>query len=244
MSNSLLFFGNYSDILHPGRANVSKEELREKLSDLYKSNKDQVSVFGLRTHYGGGKTTGFALIYDSSEAMKKFEPLYRLVRVGQGEKPERASRQQRTSQPFQILRMEWLHFLLSFFFFLIRDKAADSGSRSFLLQASNGRTGRRSSEVRQRPRVERRTRRSKLFVGLGVVSSFVANVTPLLDLVSAETSGASTTDDDYDVCYDRYRPCIQAASSMHVVGLIIIFPLCAKVFEHLAIKYYSILYLF
>ena len=49
----------------------------------------------MRTHYGGGKSTGFALIYDSVEAMKKFEPHYRLVRVGAASKIEKASRQQR-----------------------------------------------------------------------------------------------------------------------------------------------------
>lgn len=86
---------NDSDILHPNRPNISKDELRGKLAELYKSNKDQVSVFGLRTHYGGGKTTGFALVYDSSEALKKFEPRYRLVRIGAAEKIEKASRQQR-----------------------------------------------------------------------------------------------------------------------------------------------------
>merc|ERR1712227_347151 len=53
------------DVLHPNRPNVSKDELRQKLSELYKSEKDQVSVFGFRTQYGGGKSTGFALIYDS-----------------------------------------------------------------------------------------------------------------------------------------------------------------------------------
>ncbi|KAH7247872.1 hypothetical protein FSOLCH5_002181 [Fusarium solani] len=83
------------DILHPNRANISKDELREKLGGLYKAQKDQISVFGLRTQYGGGKTTGFALVYDSPEAMKKFEPQYRLVRVGLATKAERASRQQR-----------------------------------------------------------------------------------------------------------------------------------------------------
>ena len=84
-----------SDVLHPNRPNVSKEDLRGKLAEVYKSNKDQVNVFGLRTQYGGGKSTGFALIYDSVEAMKKFEPHYRLVRVGQAKKIEKASRQQR-----------------------------------------------------------------------------------------------------------------------------------------------------
>jgi small subunit ribosomal protein S24e len=86
----------YSDVLHPNRPNVSKDELRAKLSELYKSDKDQVSVFGFRTQYGGGKSTGFALIYDSAEAMKKFEPHYRLVRYGQAAKIEKPSRQQRT----------------------------------------------------------------------------------------------------------------------------------------------------
>jgi small subunit ribosomal protein S24e len=86
----------YSDVLHPNRPNVSKDELRQKLSELYKSDKDQVSVFGFRTQYGGGKSTGFALVYDSAEAMKKFEPHYRLVRYGQATKIEKPSRQQRT----------------------------------------------------------------------------------------------------------------------------------------------------
>ncbi|KAF1822482.1 uncharacterized protein K489DRAFT_389305 [Dissoconium aciculare CBS 342.82] len=83
------------DVLHPSRANVSKDELREKLGELYKTSKDQVSVFGFRTQFGGGKSTGFALLYDSPEAMKKFEPHYRLVRYGQATKIEKASRQQR-----------------------------------------------------------------------------------------------------------------------------------------------------
>ena len=87
-----------SDVLHPNRANVSKDELRGKLGELYKAKKDDVSVFGFKTHFGGGKSTGFALIYDSAEAMKKFEPRYRLVRYGMATKVEKASRQQRTLQ--------------------------------------------------------------------------------------------------------------------------------------------------
>jgi len=86
------------DVLHPNRANVSKDELRGKLAELYKANKDQVNVFGFRTQYGGGKSTGFALIYDSHEAMKKFEPRYRLIRIGAATKIEKASRQQRKTR--------------------------------------------------------------------------------------------------------------------------------------------------
>lgn len=89
-------FASHSDILHPGLPNISKDNLREKLAKLYTAGKDQVNVFGLRTQFGGGKTTGFALIYDSPEATKKFEPHYRLVRIGLANKIEKPSRQQRT----------------------------------------------------------------------------------------------------------------------------------------------------
>lgn len=37
-------------------------------------------MFGFRTAFGGGKSTGFALVYDNKEALK-FEPRYRLIRV-------------------------------------------------------------------------------------------------------------------------------------------------------------------
>ncbi len=32
--------------------------------------------------FGGGKSTGFGLIYDTVDSAKKFEPKYRLIRVG------------------------------------------------------------------------------------------------------------------------------------------------------------------
>lgn len=40
-----------------------------------------IFVFKFRTHFGGGKSTGFGLIYDSVENAKKYEPKYRLIRV-------------------------------------------------------------------------------------------------------------------------------------------------------------------
>merc|ERR1712006_24568 len=41
-----------------------------------------VHVFGLKTAFGGGRSTGFALMYDNLAAAKKFEPKHRLKRVG------------------------------------------------------------------------------------------------------------------------------------------------------------------
>ena len=42
---------------------------------------DRIFLFGFRTAFGGGRSTGFALIYDTAEAAKKYEPKYRLARV-------------------------------------------------------------------------------------------------------------------------------------------------------------------
>jgi ribosomal protein S24E len=69
------------DVLHPQRPNVSKDELSEKIAALYKSEKARVVTFGLQTQFGGGRSTGFALIYDDEASQRKFEPRYRLVRV-------------------------------------------------------------------------------------------------------------------------------------------------------------------
>lgn|ERR1700733_3710514 len=71
------------DVLHPSRPNVSKAELSEKLASLYKTDKNRVVTFGFRTQFGGGRSTGFALIYDDEASQRKFEPKYRLVRVSQ-----------------------------------------------------------------------------------------------------------------------------------------------------------------
>lgn len=71
-------------LTHPTRANLSRDEVAEKLATLYKADKTQVVVFGMRTKFGGGVTQGFGLVYDDEESQKKFEPRYRLVRVSSG----------------------------------------------------------------------------------------------------------------------------------------------------------------
>jgi len=59
-----------------------KAELKEKLARIYDvKDPNTVFVFKFRTHFGGGKSTGFGLIYDSVENAKKYEPKYRLIRV-------------------------------------------------------------------------------------------------------------------------------------------------------------------
>jgi len=82
------------DVLHPGRATVPKKEISEKLAKMYKTTPDVVACFGFRTHFGGGKTTGFALVYDNMDLLKKFEPKHRLAAKGMYEK-KKVSRKQR-----------------------------------------------------------------------------------------------------------------------------------------------------
>eukprot|EP00088_Acartia_fossae_P071001 TRINITY_DN964_c0_g1_i10.p1 TRINITY_DN964_c0_g1~~TRINITY_DN964_c0_g1_i10.p1 ORF type:complete len:134 (-),score=55.97 TRINITY_DN964_c0_g1_i10:35-436(-) len=83
------------DVLHPGKASVPKTTIREKLAGMYKCTADRVFAFGFKTNFGGGKSTGFALVYDTMDYAKKFEPKYRLVRQGVLESKTKTSRKQK-----------------------------------------------------------------------------------------------------------------------------------------------------
>ena len=48
---------------------------------MYGAEPNVVFVYGFRTAFGGGKSTGFGLIYDNLEAAKKLLPKYMQVRV-------------------------------------------------------------------------------------------------------------------------------------------------------------------
>jgi len=80
-SNRTFLFLQVVDVLHPGSPSVKKTEIREKLAKMFKVLPDVVFCFGFKTGFGGSKSTGFALIYDTLDLAKKFEPKYRLARV-------------------------------------------------------------------------------------------------------------------------------------------------------------------
>lgn len=95
-------------MLHPGRANVPKAELTEKLTKMYKvSDPSTIFLFGFSTQFGGGKSTGFGVIYDSLTAAKKFEPTYRLRRAGMADPPT-GSRKQRREKKNRALKLRGL----------------------------------------------------------------------------------------------------------------------------------------
>lgn len=72
---------------------VPTKQVRKKLAQLYKvSDEETISLFGMKTKFGGGKTTGFGLIYDDLASLKRVEPAYRKLRLGMGKKKSTARR--------------------------------------------------------------------------------------------------------------------------------------------------------
>uniref|UniRef100_A0A2K5DNE9 Small ribosomal subunit protein eS24 n=1 Tax=Aotus nancymaae TaxID=37293 RepID=A0A2K5DNE9_AOTNA len=84
------------DVLHPGKATVPKTEIREKLAKMYKTTPDVIFVFGFRTHFGGGKTTGFDQFpYQSVTWMYSFllqHGLYEKKKTSRKQRKERKNR--------------------------------------------------------------------------------------------------------------------------------------------------------
>jgi small subunit ribosomal protein S24e len=76
------------EVLHEGRPNVPKNEIRAKLATLYKAPEGQIFVWGFQTAFGGGRSSGFGVIYDDMESATKFEPKYRQIRNGTGSRSD------------------------------------------------------------------------------------------------------------------------------------------------------------
>lgn len=75
---------------------------------MYKvSDPSTIFLFGFHTQFGGGKSTGFGVIYDSLSAAKKFEPKYRLIRAGMAQ-ASTGSRKQRRERKNRSLKLRGL----------------------------------------------------------------------------------------------------------------------------------------
>ena len=94
------------ELTHPNWCGtVPAKLIRKKLAAMYKvPNEEQVSLFGFKPHFGGGKTSGFGMIYDDVAAMKRIEPNYRKVRIGCGKKklPARKSVKERRNRDKKV----------------------------------------------------------------------------------------------------------------------------------------------
>eukprot|EP00693_Jakoba_libera_P000977 EC689570.1.p1 GENE.EC689570.1~~EC689570.1.p1 ORF type:complete len:131 (+),score=54.44 EC689570.1:65-457(+) len=84
------------DVIHGRLPNVSKADLQHRLASMYKvQDPSNIVLFGFRTIFGGGRSSGFALIYTNKEARFKYEPKYRLLRFGVGQRSETARKQKK-----------------------------------------------------------------------------------------------------------------------------------------------------
>ena len=68
-------------MIHPGEGSVKKSEIKAKLAQMLKSKDENITVFGLKTKFGGGRSSGFALIYDNLDSKKKYDSKCNLRRV-------------------------------------------------------------------------------------------------------------------------------------------------------------------
>merc|ERR1712066_97687 len=69
------------DVFHTNEARAKKEEIAGEVAGKFRNDKENVVLFGFKTRFGGGRSTGFCLIYDNKDARKKYEPTYRLRRT-------------------------------------------------------------------------------------------------------------------------------------------------------------------
>merc|ERR1739848_77112 len=69
------------DIWHNNAACASRQDIAETVAGKYRADAENVVLFGFKTRFGGGRTSGFCLIYDSKDARKKYEPIHRMRRT-------------------------------------------------------------------------------------------------------------------------------------------------------------------
>ena len=61
------------ELIHPDEPNISKTAIKEKLAGIFKSKSECIAIYGLSTKFGGGRSSGFALIYDSLDLRKQYD---------------------------------------------------------------------------------------------------------------------------------------------------------------------------
>ena len=83
------------EMIHPDSANISKAAIKDKLSSIFKCKAECCTVFGLKSKFGGGRSTGFAFIYDDLDAKKKFDSKCSLLRDKLAEKGKKTRKQKK-----------------------------------------------------------------------------------------------------------------------------------------------------
>lgn len=69
------------ELIHPELGGVDKAAIKAKLAKVMKTKEECINIFGLKAKFGGGRSSGFALIYDSVDARKRYDSKTGLNRV-------------------------------------------------------------------------------------------------------------------------------------------------------------------
>merc|ERR1711934_504592 len=83
------------EMIHPDSANISKVAIKDELSSMFKTKAENCTIFGLKSKFGGGRSSGFAFIYDDLDAKKKFDSKCALLRDKLLEKPKKTRKQKK-----------------------------------------------------------------------------------------------------------------------------------------------------
>ena len=68
-------------MVHADAANVSKKAITAHLAKMFKAKDEAIAIVGLHTKFGGGRSSGMALIYDNVDARKRYDMKMRLHNV-------------------------------------------------------------------------------------------------------------------------------------------------------------------
>ena len=69
------------EIINPDQGTLTKQQIAEKLAKVLKAKEDCITIFGMKAKFGGGRTSAFALVYDSLDDKKKYDSKTALKRV-------------------------------------------------------------------------------------------------------------------------------------------------------------------
>ncbi|KAF1740726.1 hypothetical protein MXB_1116, partial [Myxobolus squamalis] len=60
-----------------GKYYKSRKDVQDQLAKIYKTEEERVVCHKMHIHFGGGRSTALALIYDDIAKLKLYEPKYR-----------------------------------------------------------------------------------------------------------------------------------------------------------------------
>mmetsp|Transcript_51868 Transcript_51868/g.163976 ORF Transcript_51868/g.163976 Transcript_51868/m.163976 type:complete len:138 (+) Transcript_51868:54-467(+) len=96
------------DILHPGEGIMKHSAITQALKSAFRVQDEKtIFLFNFKTAFGGGSSSGFALIYDNQADAIKFEPKYRLFRAGLATKDESKPGRKKKKDDKGVKRKTW-----------------------------------------------------------------------------------------------------------------------------------------